>query len=239
MLVDVKNDFTKLNKIVNEIKKYGETIKRGDMDENVWRQNKSSILKNVNNYDKVVMTVTKTLGYLKGLRVEEPLQSKIKETIDTIKPKLDDFEEKIPKHIYAIKKFGEEQGGDDEKNENLLPDNNKEGNQLMVIQIDNSDQYLKQRKEQLQNIYKISAEMKELSDEMAIEVQHQGDLLDNVQEHVEQANVNAEKAEDEIKAADEMSKKNRKKMCCLIVIVSVVVCALLAILLSVFLKKKK
>lgn len=188
----------------------------------------------------MVEQVTKILGSLSSRRCSGSLEERRNNVTSQIKKKLDEFESKIPNYIFAIRRFAEDKSSntDDERISGIGDRKSSGANQLMVIEIENNDVYLKKRREQLQNIYKISAEMKEMSDAMVVNVHEQGELLDQVQDKVTEAINNAEGAESEIKKADEISRGNRKRIICMLVIVGVVVLATTAILLSVFLPKK-
>ena len=96
----------------------------------------------------------------------------------------------------------------------------------------NRDEFLKKREEELQNIHIISKQIKDTTQNMAIKVNEQGEQLNSIENNVENALINAEKAHEEIKQADKMSAKNKKKMWCFICIITISILAISAIILS-------
>ena len=70
---------------------------------------------------------------------------------------------------------------------------------------------------------------------MAKQINEQGAILDDIETKVETTKENAEKAKEEIKQADEMSRSNRKRLFCLIAIVVIGVAVITSILLALFL----
>ena len=70
---------------------------------------------------------------------------------------------------------------------------------------------------------------------MAKQINEQGAILDDIETKVETTKENAEKAKEEIKQADEMSRSNRKKWFCLIAIIVIGVAVITSILLALFL----
>ena len=70
---------------------------------------------------------------------------------------------------------------------------------------------------------------------MAKQINEQGAILDDIEAKVETTKENAEKAKEEIKQADEMSRSNRKRLFCLIAIVVIGVAVITSILLALFL----
>ena len=70
---------------------------------------------------------------------------------------------------------------------------------------------------------------------MAKQINEQGAILDDIETKVETTKENTEKAKEEIKQADEMSRSNRKRLFCLIAIVVIGVAVITSILLALFL----
>ena len=70
---------------------------------------------------------------------------------------------------------------------------------------------------------------------MAKQLNEQGAIFDDIEAKVETTKENAEKAKDEIKQADEMSRGNRKKLFCFIAIIVIAVAVISSILLALFL----
>ena len=109
-------------------------------------------------------------------------------------------------------------------------------NQQIVMDLMNNKEVLENRRKELEDIHQTAALLKDTTDKMAQDVHRQGEMLDNIEDHVLTAKDNAQKAKGEITKADEMSKGNRKRMICFIVIIFVAIAAIAAIVLSVVLK---
>ena len=107
--------------------------------------------------------------------------------------------------------------------------------QILVQDLQNNQEMLEERRKQLDCIYQTSAQIKDISESMAKQLNEQGAILDNVETNVITAEENAKKAKAEITQANELSKGNRKKMLCLISIVLIVIVVISCILLSLFL----
>ena len=97
--------------------------------------------------------------------------------------------------------------------------------------IDNKE-YLEHRNKELQQIHKTAAQLKDLTDDMAKQLNQQGEKLDVIEENVDKAAENAADAKKEIEAANKNSKKNTKKMICLITMVFIALAAITLILIS-------
>lgn len=116
------------------------------------------------------------------------------------------------------------------------PENEAPQQQEMIQDLMNNKEYLDKRREDLQKIHKTAAELKDVTDQMAQDLNQQGAMLEEIEANVIESKENAEKAHEEIKKANEMSKGNSKRMCCFIFIIFVAVGAITAILLSIFLR---
>ena len=70
---------------------------------------------------------------------------------------------------------------------------------------------------------------------MAKQIEDQGPILDDIEVKVDKTKENAEKAKDEIKEADEMSRSNKTKLFCIIAIIVIGIAVIFSILLALFL----
>ena len=122
-----------------------------------------------------------------------------------------------------------------ESNNNNNDQENNEDNlklQIKSQEILNNEEFLKEREKELQEIHKTSAQIKEMTQHMAMQVNNQGEKLELIENNVQTALDNAEAGKKEIQEADKTSKKNRKKLCCLIFIIAVSIGGISAIVLS-------
>ena len=99
----------------------------------------------------------------------------------------------------------------------------------------NNKEILEQRRKELQDIHKTSSIIKETTDQMAIDLQKQGEMLDNIEDQVFKAEANVDSAEKEIYKANEYSKGNTKRLCCIIAITLIATGVVVAIVLSLVL----
>ena len=120
---------------------------------------------------------------------------------------------------------------------NNTPEENKneeiQKQDVIVQDLQNNQEVIKQRGKELQDIHQISNEIKDISDSMVNKINEQGAILDDIEGNVVEAENNAKKGKQEITKADEMSRGNRKRMICFIVIISLSILAITGIILSI------
>ena len=95
----------------------------------------------------------------------------------------------------------------------------------------NNNEFLKKKREDLEAAHKISAQIKDMTDNMVENVNEQGEMLKQVEEKVNIAEENAIKAKEEIKKADKTSKGNTK---CFIFYIILIIFALVGAGLLIF-----
>ena len=124
---------------------------------------------------------------------------------------------------------------DDNDNDQPKEEENQEAKQQEQMQelIDNKE-FLEHRNKELQQIHKTAAQLKDLTDDMAKQLNQQGEKLDIIEENVDKAAENAAEAKKEIETANKNSKKNTKKMICLITFVCIALVAVTLVLISLF-----
>ena len=145
---------------------------------------------------------------------------------------IEEFLQNAEEEIMPLVKFLRTNFEDEEpKNE---AKNEEQNNQKILIQdLQNNQDILDQRRNQLQEIHGVSSQIKDMTDTMVNKVNEQGAILDTIEGNVVQSEDNAKKAKQEIKKADEMSKSNNKRMYCFIAIIAIVILAITAIILSI------
>lgn len=175
----------------------------------------------------------------------EKLSQKLGDDYEKIKRQIDNLNRIGFKDIFeTVKDELEKQAALNEDNNDIGLDSNNDDENLrrvstaFVQEALNRDEFLKKREEELQAIHIISKQIKDTTQNMAIELNQQGEKLGNIENNVEEALGNAQKAHEEIKKADETSSKNKKKMWCLICIVTVSVLGISAIILSLIFGNK-
>ena len=99
------------------------------------------------------------------------------------------------------------------------------------IQINiNNEELLKDRKEMIKDFKKVSAQVSDLSKQVVVELQKQGQQVNRLEDKAKQINENAKNVKNETKETNEMNEKNIRKS--IWVIVALVV--ILAILIILF-----
>ena len=88
----------------------------------------------------------------------------------------------------------------------------EKGQEILQDLMNNKD-VLMERRKNLEDIHKTAANLKSITDQMAIDVSNQGVILDEIEAKVEDSKDKAEKAKEEIIAADKISKSNKKCYC--------------------------
>lgn len=200
-----------------------------DYSENEWKNDSKKMKQNI-----------KTFENLKNLlknKVEEEKynnHSEDKDSLIIIENYLKEVETDIVPLINRInektKYYEVEETSIEEEN-----DSNQTQGQILVQDLQNNQEVLEERRRQLEEIHKTSAQIKDISESMAKKLDEQGVILDNIETNVKTAEENATKAKAEITQANELSKGNRKRMICLISIVLIVIVVISCILLSLFL----
>ena len=132
--------------------------------------------------------------------------------IEKIEPLISDMNDKI-NYCKFDQMEEKEEKEEEEKDENQIK------SQILIQDLYKNKEILEKRREDLETVYRTSAQIKDLTDIMAKQLNEQGEILDNVEENVITAEDNAKKANIEITEAEELSRGNRKMMSCLIVIV--------------------
>jgi t-SNARE complex subunit (syntaxin) len=84
---------------------------------------------------------------------------------------------------------------------------------LVVKELVDQGEYLKQRQEALEDIKKVSGQIKEISATMKVEIHQQGENLTIAETHIEKANENTKKAELEISEAEKITRKSGRCLC--------------------------
>lgn len=110
---------------------------------------------------------------------------------------------------------------------------------LVVQELVDNSEYLRKRQEELEQIKKISSQVKEITNVMASEVTNQAVGLKSIEDSVAQTNINVRKAEFEIEQAEKITRGGGKKLCCLLSIILFLAASLIAIILILFLGKSE
>ncbi len=204
-------------------------IKKLNDSENIDNKKKQAIEKDITSFDKALKDLKTELNKEENNNNSEAIQitkNYINQVEREVIPLVQRLKEKIQYFIPLVECSSED--NKDEENQD----------QKLVIQdLSNNEEILKQRGKELNEIHQISSQINDMTNEMSKKVESQGIILDNIENNVNQTEKNATEAKKEIIKADKMSRGNRKRMICYIVIISVAILSITGILLSLFLKK--
>jgi t-SNARE complex subunit (syntaxin) len=230
----MNNKFNKISNPINQILKADpserEEVKNGAI-------KKFKI--NLKQFTKYYFFYEQSDNILKKYENSEALEQNLKEYYDKIKKQIENLNKIGFRDIFdEVKSQVEKEAAENDNNNIELSNVNNEDENLRRVSTQyvqealNRDEFLKKREEELQNIHIISKQIKDTTQNMAIKVNEQGEQLNSIENNVENALINAEKANEEIKQADKMSAKNKKKMWCFICIITISILAISAIILS-------
>lgn len=179
------------------------------------------------------------------------LKNKVKEQIRIIKDKLTPKKKEINillnKIVEKETKFTQRLSissdnfhtiNDSRGSERRFNDSFRESKLIVQDLMDNSE-YLRKRQEELEDIKKISSQVKEITSVMKTEVAKQGSDLKSIEENVIESKDNIIKAEFEISEAEKISRKTNRKVCCLFLIICFLVSSIISIILVVVLGKSE
>lgn len=205
-------------------------IKKLNDSENIDNKKKQAIEKDITNFDKALRELKSELSKEENNNNSEAIiitKNYVDEVEREVSPLVQRLKEKIQYFIPLVDRSSE-----DDKDEE------DQAQKLEVQNLTNNDEILKQRGKQLDEIYQISSQINEMTNEMSKKVVDQGIILDKVEDNVIESEKNAKEAKKEIIKAEEMSRGNRKRMICYITIIALAIIAIGIILLSVFLNKE-
>jgi t-SNARE complex subunit (syntaxin) len=230
----MNNKFNKISNPINQILK-AEPSEREEVKNGAIKKFKI----NLKQFTKYYFFYEQSDNILKKYENSEALEQNLKEYYDKIKKQIENLNKIGFRDIFdEVKSQVEKEAAENDNNNIELSNVNNEDENLRRVSTQyvqealNRDEFLKKREEELQNIHIISKQIKDTTQNMAIKVNEQGEQLNSIENNVENALINAEKAHEEIKQADKMSAKNKKKMWCFICIITISILAISAIILS-------
>ena len=187
-----------------EVKKDYKKLIDEDFNEKKWNIEGKGIAKNINQFQVLMGKLSKKINEAKNLNLNDPdiedMIDKVKEEIesakDNIEPMIRKMKEKISHFACDFGLAAKNEQRENEKKE-----------QQMVLDLTNNEE---KRIKDLQDIHDTYMKIKEISDHIAL-VKKQGEILNEIENEVIEAEDNAQKAKKEILDADKMSKSNKKE----------------------------
>ena len=221
--------YMQMKKISNEIKNSYDKIVKEDYTDKNWERDGRAVTNTINTFKKLYNDLTNKVNYVKenSLVKNEGTVSKVEEALESAK-------KTTLQYIQAINEKTRYYNNDFEMN-NPADEEPAPQQQEIVMDLMNNKEVLQKRREELENIHKTAAILKDTTDQMAQDLSRQGAQLEEIEANVITSKENAEKAHKEIVKADELSRGNRKRLLCLILFVLVAIGGITAILLSLIL----
>ena len=177
-------------------------------------------LKNIKNEDINDKNLKQKL-----ISLEEKINQKLKD--EKLELMIIDLEEKLK----LINDDNYEENDNSITNEN---ESNKLTTQLKLKIIHNNTEALKLRGEQLNDIQIITAQIKDLANNMKIKVNEQDEAFKNLEEKVIEVDKNIDEGFKDIKEIKKGMKENNKKTCCIIFLIIFVVGILCVIIYAIY-----
>lgn len=228
---NLKQSYLNLKKTSEQVKKDYNRLIKEDFGEQEWRREGKKINNNIRKYEKMLKDVTRNLEKARDSEAaSEDNITTVDEGLDKIRdqyePMVRAMKEKINQFSIDLEMDEREGQGENEQ------DDGQQEQEQIEVNLMNNQEYLGQRKKELQEIHKTAALIKDTTDKMAQDVHQQGEMLNDIEEKVVKTEDNVEKAGKEINRANELSKGNTKRICCIIWIVIIAIGVVLAVVLS-------
>lgn len=231
---DLQKNYLALKKASEQVKKDYQKVINDSFTENNWNDDGRKITINMRNFENIIRDLGKKIDYLQNADIEindiestiKKVESEIYNAKTNIEPLIKAIRDKVKTYAcnFELAASHEEHKIKEEKKEEILQD-------LM-----NNKDLLMERRKNLEDIHKTAANLKSITDQMAIDVSNQGVILDEIEAKVEDSKDKAEKAKEEIIAADKISKSNKK---CYIFFVIIAIASLVGIGLMIWFIYKK
>ena len=157
-----------------------------------------------------------------------------------VKEKIDDYlktkKEEVEKYIEEIQNELKQKEVDTRVEDTTGEEyNGGEGNSQQQFQVEsnlvNTRESLEKRGNELKEIYKVSALIKETTGMMREQVNQQGETINRIEKNVDQTKENVDQANVEINKANELSKGNNKKISYIVGITVIAVGLVLALVI--------
>lgn len=228
---NLRQSYLNLKKASEQVKKDYNRLIKEDFGEQEWRREGKKINNNIRKYEKMLKDVTRNLEKARDSEAaSEDNITTVDEGLDKIRdqyePMVRAMKEKINQFSIDLEMDEREGQGENEQ------DDGQQEQEQIEVNLMNNQEYLGQRKKELQEIHKTAALIKDTTDKMAQDVHQQGEMLNDIEEKVVKTEDNVEKAGKEINRANELSKGNTKRICCIIWIVIIAIGVVLAVVLS-------
>ena len=213
---------------MNNIKGHYNKVKIESFAQQEWSNEGQRINSDIINFENYFSKLSKSVSQIK----DNALERNYEDIINQIDEALEKGED-TKSQIRAIREKTSSFSNNFENNSNEGMGVNQVEGQVMAIM--NEKDVLDKRRKELENIHNTAALLKDTTDKMAVDVNKQGAVLEEIEANVIESKNNAEKGKKEIMKADEISRGNRKRFFCLLCIILVALGGIAAIILSLVL----
>ena len=230
----LKSSYINLKKYSDQLNKDYPKLMKDEFREDKWVREGKKIEENMKKFERALREVKNLMEKAKNEQDnDDTIISKVEELLETIdqttEPNLRAMKDKVGQFNFDI-------GLNEEIEEDDLDDQEQGQIEMNLMQ---NKEIIEQRGKELRDIHKMSAIIKDTTQNMSQKLHEQGEIIGNIEGHVDKASENVEDAHKEIVQADKLSKGNNKKLIIIIVIAIVAVGVTLAIALPLALKGKK
>lgn len=229
---ELEKNYFSFKKVSEQIKKDYPKIINETFTENNWNEEGKKITINMNNYQKLIKDLTKKVEIAKNEKIDN---EDINDMVKKVESELNNAKNNIDPLIGKIKEKVKYYACDFQLAANQEIQNEAQGQELVMDLMNNKD-ILDKRRQNLEDIHQTSAQIKDLTDKMALDINNQGAILNEVENKVTEAEDNAVKAKKEIIQADKLSKSNKKRVIFYVVLILI---ALIGIGLILYYALKK
>lgn len=216
---DLQKNYLSLKKVSEQIKKDYLKVKNEEFQEKDWNNEGKKITTNMRNFEKLMKDLNKKIEYAKN---EYMNNSNVNDIVEKVESEVQNAQTNIEPMLGVIREKVKTYACDFQLAVNNEPEKEEKGQELVMDLMNNKD-ILMERRKNLEDIHKTAAQMKEITDKMAADLNNQGALLNEVENKVVETEENAKKAKKEITDADKISKSNRK---CVIFYIIIILAAL-------------
>ena len=190
---NLRQSYLNLKKASEQVKKDYNRLIKEDFGEQEWRKEGKKINNNIRKYEKMLKDVTRNLEKARDSEAaSEDNITTVDEGLDKIRdqyePMVRAMKEKINQFSIDLEMDEREGQGENEQ------DDGQQEQEQIEVNLMNNQEYLGQRKKELQEIHKTAALIKDTTDKMAQDVHQQGEMLNDIEEKVVKTEDNVEKA---------------------------------------------
>lgn len=238
----MQNKYIELGRVIESLKTWADDLEGYSKSEYV--QNREQIHQDISKAEELQKEIITICMDIEGRDINRmDLRKKAQDQKNKTMDKMAKVREELPNLISTIRSkennFGtitESDEGPSSRNRGVSTSSLSQDFQILNLQ--KNEEFLNQRRKDLIEIKQTAAQVKDLTEAMKIEVHQQGEVLNSIENNVIDVQSNVEKANEEIKQANELTKKNRNKIICFSVMAFILACTIIGLILYFTVFKK-